>query len=293
MAEGFYGHELISGCDESPKCYESMEEHLKGVKLTFDYLFQHYGRYVHAKALREGGHRGLCPQLHYVVLALHDVGKAIYQDSLRSRCKAPLHEAASAAIAFCVCDEALCDNCRLAAVLSILLHHHAMRPPSELMSRLISLSDELKKRVKSEGAYIDRCIDIANRVFGLSLKGRGLDKYLERLETVKTVLKNLIGLMSNAQLRTPPPLLEALKTYRLALALLQPLIVCDITSASIQRRPPCRSLEPSDLDAGRRLKPLVREVVEDARRRRLLSLALRGRVRELSEQSPSIDAGLR
>ncbi|MEM2498249.1 MAG: hypothetical protein QXR81_07740 [Candidatus Nezhaarchaeales archaeon] len=275
MVGGSYGLELISGCNKPSECYERMDDHLRGIKLVYDNFFSHYNNYVSTRVKR-GGHRDSCAQSPYVVLAFHDAGKAIYQDSLRSRCTAPLHEIASAAIALRICDGILCERCMATVTLSILLHHHVMRPPNVLASELRreGYLEEFRRRVQAGGAYIDRYIEMAARIFGFQQRFRsgGLREYLKGLEGVKNVLNRFIEL-SRASIK-PDLRRGLLEIYRDALILLQPLIAGDIASARIQRRPPCKGLKLSDLETLN--EPLLKDVIGDAGKRVRFAAAFGG-----------------
>ena len=279
MGEAYYGHRLISGCDEPGVCYEYMDQHLRGMRIVYDrYYASRYNRFVNNLLLRWQGHRELCSKLPYLALALHDLGKAIYQDTLRSSCKAPRHEIASASLAWYMTKGVLCNRCKIVLALTILLHHHAMRPPNKLLEQIDGYAREYSERIHAKYS-IDNVVNYMNvafSIYGISWDIRliNINDLLDSFKAMSSTFSRLVKAKSNGLFSKMPKFKEEyFGIYRLALTLLQPLIVSDITSARLQRRPPCKNLEASDVSEVD--EEMLREVIDDSSKCNVLAEALR------------------
>jgi len=223
---------LIAGCNRVNgriKCYESMEQHLRGVRFLIDSYLSPYIGYVDDLALKLFN---IKPSEHmlYVAAAMHDIGKALpgYQQSLRLRCTAGYHEVASAALTLLLLDYGEYEVIPVA--LAVLLHHHAMRPPYRLC---VESPADVKRyvlcRVREDVAkYVMKYLEIASGVFNIRLRvgdvrlnessiGRAVDGVFRIVKTL-------------SQHRD-----EYARIYKLSTVMLFPLVVADIMAARVQR----------------------------------------------------------
>lgn len=270
---------LVSGCNEPITCYEYIDQHIKGMKIVYDYYYSlRYNPYINNLLLRWENHRNLCFKLPYLVLALHDIGKVIHQEDLVRTCRAPLHEIASAALAWSVIGETLCNRCKIALTMAILLHHHAMRLPGELLRGFDNYVQKFEEKAKRQD-FINNVVngvasymDAVTSIYAIPCNIRLInvvDVLRGSFNKVKGLLNNYLKIIerfTSSTLAHPEAIRlrrEYFVLYRIVLALLQPLIVTDIISARLQRKHPCKDLDTSCVDKVD--EEMLREVVKDLR----------------------------
>ncbi len=237
-----YEESLISGCNRenlSLGCYETMKDHLESIKLILDYLLRNYLTYVE-KELWKLLNLKLRINMLYVIAALHDLGKSLphYQVRLKERCTAPYHELASVALLRLldlndlVINNGCLDTLYSLASLTILMHHHAMRPLNYLISNVgnylrEALPDNLNYEIIVDS--VTKYLNICREVFGITL--RISNKYINVRDLKKEIICFLNGLRKGY--RGSKPKLNYV--YKLSVIMVKPLLIADVIAASINR----------------------------------------------------------
>ena len=252
MVLGLSDNYLIAGCNinretNKPECYESMEQHMKSMKIVLDTLFSNYMEFVDEEAKK------LCikPKCHvvYAVAALHDLGKILpmYQKQLREKCTAPYHEVFSAILMFSVKGVWLRESEIIVYMLPVIMHHHAMRSLKDLIGEYYTkVVNPIKKINKVPTEYISEFSDIVEKVFGLKieipeLNGRIIEENCEKL---LKILKNAMKLQEGQYFKHELYLFM-LKVYRLTGLILYPLTIADYVAAAVNRA--CKNLTMDEI----------------------------------------------
>lgn len=215
---------IIAGKCNSCDHVETMEQHMGFMKSLFEKLFvKNSYHVVLSKRLSSLGH-SLSPSdaklLVEASIASHDIGKLLFQNSLRTKGTAYLHEVYSV---FMLREVAGLDALLLEMVRgAILLHHHAMRSPDIIRQKP-------RRRVpvpKDLALLIDEYRSLVNQIFGFDvvIEKEGIDCY----EAVEKVVRRTIECM-----RPRPP--GGSSTYAGALMILAPLLVVDSIAACVNR----------------------------------------------------------
>jgi len=153
-----------------------------------------------------------------------------------------------------------------------------MRPPNKLLEQIDGYAREYSERIHAKYS-IDNVVNYMNvafSIYGISWDIRliNINDLLDSFKAMSSTFSRLVKAKSNGLFSKMPKFKEEyFGIYRLALTLLQPLIVSDITSARLQRRPPCKNLEGSDVSEVD--EEMLREVVDDSSKCNALAEALR------------------
>jgi CRISPR/Cas system-associated endonuclease Cas3-HD len=252
--------EYIAGCDKTVGCVETLTDHVRSMvdtlrgplKRLASYAEREY-LYLTTKALKLSGSTTgnaelaetfRSTSLVEVLAVFHDLGKCTLssQRSLRESCTAPYHEVTSAALllAYLTFLTSIGGSKPAIAgvippVLSVLLHHHAMRGLNHLYEhvRRISLgSADLESVLKGL-----RCACEVLRVprveeFSTWIRGMGLGRFTEALKRLLESIESSKGI-SDAGSTSGVTLAEV---YRISILLTATLSVADNVAASLNRR---------------------------------------------------------
>lgn len=267
MVLGLSGNCLIAGCNinretNKPECYESMEQHMKSMKIVLDTLFSSYMEFVDEEAKR------LCikPKCHvvYAVAALHDLGKILpmYQKQLREKCTAPYHEVFSAILLFSVKGVWLRESEIIVYMLPVIMHHHAMRSLKDLIGEYyVKIVNPIKKISKVPAEYISEFSSIVEKVFGLKIEVSELNRRIieENCEKLLKILENAKKLQEGQYFKHKL-YLSMLKVYRLTSLILYPLTIADYVAAAVNRA--CKNLTMDEILRISYKNPMVRDALK-------------------------------
>lgn len=247
--------EYIAGCDKTVGCVETLTDHVRSMvdilrgplKRLASYAEREY-LYLTTKALKLGGSTTGDTELAEVfrstslveVLAVfHDLGKCTLssQRSLRESCTAPYHEVTSAALllAYLTSIGGSKPAIVIPPVLSVLLHHHAMRGLSHLYEhvRRISLgSADLESVLKGLRCACEVLSVPRVEEFSTWIQGMGLGRFTEALKRLLESIESSKGI-SDAGSTSGVTLAEV---YRISILLTATLSVADNVAASLNRR---------------------------------------------------------
>jgi CRISPR-associated endonuclease Cas3-HD len=247
--------EYIAGCDKTVGCVETLTDHVRSMvdilrgplKRLASYAEREY-LYLTIKALKLGGSTTSDAELAEVfrstslveVLAVfHDLGKCTLssQRSLRESCTAPYHEVTSAALllAYLTSIGGSKPAIVIPPVLSVLLHHHAMRGLSHLYEhvRRINLgSADLESVLKGLHCACEVLRVPRVEEFSTWIQGMGLGRFTEALKRLLELIESSKG---NSDTGSTSGVTLA-EVYRVSILLTATLSVADNVAASLNRR---------------------------------------------------------
>jgi len=243
--------DLIAGCNKErvDECVETMEAHLSGIKLVIDLLFSRYVGYVDRLVKKYFNIRTRVP-LVYIAAALHDLGKSLpsYQVRLWSTCSAPYHELVSASLILNHVDlgEAVISGdvakVRALVAMAVLLHHHAMRPPSTYVTKDFA-TYALGDPRSSDKIYesISRYLRIVSKIYpNLRVAVNTELSYNSLLAGTRKLVSSLK--IFDYALDRGRAAQAIARDYKVVVIMLYPLTIADSLAAAIQRS--CRVLKP-------------------------------------------------
>jgi len=254
-----YSNELIAGCNpdiiKQSGCYESIEDHLRGAKYVLSNFLDNYIVYTD-NVLEKLLNIKLSTSIVYLAVALHDLGKSLphYQQKLRKTCTAPYHEVASIALLKLIdlSDVVIRGNHKALMVilmLSIIMHHHAMRPLSYIARNLdVSLNNALPTtlHINDIVSSCKKYIDVVKRIFNIELgiKTKCKEVNIANLRRDVTVFIDKLRDIFKSNEYTFVRVSNYI--YKISILVLKPLLIADIVSASVNRS--CTNIDLESLN---------------------------------------------